>query len=61
MLKSGVKVQVLRGTWAGQAGVILPTKDNSPFHATMKLIGGVQVELEGGKVVQLLENNLKPI
>jgi len=60
-MKAGTKVRVLRGTWAGQEGVVLPFDDGSPFQLAMHLINAVEVKLESGETVQLPKNNLKPI
>ncbi len=61
-MKTGKKVRVLRGTWAGQEGVVKEINNSLPnYHNVMAMIGGVEVVLEGGKTVQLLKNNLEPI
>ena len=61
-MKAGTKVRVLRGTWAGQEGVVKEIDTSlSNYRNVMTMIGGVEVELEGGKTVQLPKNNLEAI
>ena len=61
-MKPGTKVRVLRGTWAGQEGVIKEIKPSLPnYRNVMAMIGGVEVVLESGEEVALPKNNLKAI
>lgn len=59
MLQAGTKVRVLRGTWAGQEGVVQETDGN--YRTAMVMIKGAEVKLADGTVVQLPENNLECI